>query len=647
MKSHVRSQLELALHVYRDAYARCAAIKPSKRDEMTISSRVSDEGISFLTLTLPRLGKDIEKCLANGVIDSTCFRSFKKHGAIPAFLQGMLSRVFDRVTGRILNEAVLDVSCIEGLRQITRTFKKLEMDCTQNRVRSTLDSFLQDERDLSEAKFLDEDIAIFCEVSTVLWDCLSDIQVRELFPKHGPGATSESISGNQKYVWKFWHDRLEPYFPLLDTAYTLGCYGSMEFENVTIVPEDAETPGRVVPVNKDQEGPRVIVLEPCCNQYTQQGLRSELYKRIEDSELSSGHVNFTDQGINRKLALTSSLTGELATIDLKGASDRVYHDLAIEMFNCNPDLKGAILACRSTHVKMPDGTVIGPLRKFASMGSALCFPVEAMYFYTICVVALLRGQNRPVTRSEIYKLSRNVYVYGDDILVPAKWAAVVVDHLQKYHCKVNMSKSFWTGKFRESCGMDAYDGLEITPTYIRHLRPNSKRQAKDVVSWVKTANLFAKRGYVATSSYMFDVCEKILGTLPTVDERSSALGRVRQYQGTLPSGENNKSRWNPDTHCQEIMAWIAAPVRCTDELGGYGALMKSLLKLNGKPVGIPDYTQQLGVAVNRVSKSIPVVYLKDFELREEFIYGDAPLEDDLQRSARHGAVTLKRRWVAA
>ncbi|DAD51008.1 TPA_asm: RNA-directed RNA polymerase, partial [ssRNA phage SRR6960549_7] len=565
MKSHESDQVSLVSVIYYDAMAKCVAIQPDLRDLMTIKSRVEDEGLSFLTITLPQFGKDFERSLADEVIDSTFFRSFKKNGAIPAFLQGMLSQIFDRTTGRILHETPEFPSIIEGIRQIAYSFKKLEIDCTLQRVRSSLRNFVQTEHELSGAHISGKDVKYFIDVSHALWGSIPDIQnISDIIPKHGPGGTSDGFSGNQKYRWKFWHERLEPYFPFIETAYTLGCYNSEEFKDVTLVSQEQEEPVKVTTVPKTQKGPRIIALEPCCMQYAQQAVRSYLYDKIEQNYYSAGHVNFTDQSINRILAMKSSLTGDLASLDLSDASDRVIGSLAVGMFKNQPVLQGMVLACRSTHAKLPDGKVIGPLVKFASMGSALCFPVESMYFYTLCVAALLKCHNLPVTSRNVYNVSRDVYIYGDDIFVPSRWATTVVDHLQKYYCKVNMTKSFWNGKFRESCGMDAYAGEEVTPTYIKHLHPDNRRQAERLISWVKTANLFFKKGYWRTSSYMFNVCERYLGRLPVVAETSPALGRISH----LPYV--SAERWNRKTHAWEIRAWVGSPVYRTDVLGGYG-----------------------------------------------------------------------------
>lgn len=627
LKSHESDLLELAYCIYKDACAKCIAVKPDLRDLKTIKSRVEKEGLSFLTITLPQFGKDFERSLALERIETTSFLGFKKDGAIPAFLQGMLSQIFDRSTGGIFYEQsrlddVSGTDCatvIEGIRQIAYAFKKLKLDCTEKRVRSTIAKFVETEYDLAEPVSA-LDAARFRSVAKIMWSNVFDhIMVEKLIPKHGPGATAEGISGNQKYRWLYWYDRLEPYFPLADLAYNVDANDASEFEEVTVVSEDQELPVKVTPVPKTQKGPRIIAIEPCCMQYAQQAIRRELYSQLGRNPLTSGHVNFTDQEVNRGIAIRASSDGSMATLDLSDASDRVIHDLAICMFDGNPVLRDAINACRSTRAKLPDGTIIGPLKKFASMGSALCFPVESMYFYTICVAALLEKQNLPVTARNAFKVSRSVYVYGDDIIIPTDDAIFVAEYLHKYKCKVNMSKSYWTGRFRESCGMDAFAGEEVTPSYIRELRPSSKRQASGLVSWVKTAQSLYKRGYWQTSSLMFQHCERVLGPLPYVAENSPGLGRI-SFCKKMTVG-----RWSPGHNCRgsiseaespsyqrlEVKCWVAEPVYRTDVLDGYGALQKSLLNL--------------ATLHNTEESSVDELHM--------------------ERSARHGAVALKRRWI--
>lgn len=611
MKSNVSDLLEVALSIYTDACAMCVADVFDLRDLKTIRSRVESQGVDFLTLRLPAFCQDFERSLEKGCVDSSYFFGFKKrkrHEALPAFLQGMLSQLFNRKTGRYEQtiSRLMASSIVECVRQICLAFKKLELPCTPKRVHEAINSFVQTEHDLSTYSPSPEDFRTFGSVSSVLWDnTLYDLHLTDCVPRHGPGATADGKAGNGKYRWQYWYERLEPYFPLIDSAFSISAIESEELEKVSVLPTEQEWPVKVTPVPKTLKGPRIIAVEPCCMQYAQQGIRDVLYERLESSRLTKGHVNFRDQTINQRLALIASMDGQYSTIDLSEASDRVPRSLALDMFRSNPDLRDAIDACRSTHAKLPDGTVIGPLFKFASMGSALCFPVESMYFYTICVAALLESMVLPLNHENVFLVSRDVYVYGDDIIVPSKHATIVLEYLQKYNCKVNMSKTFVDGSFRESCGMDAYAGREVTPTYVRRTCPENRQQSDQIISWVKTANLFYKRGYWSTCSTMLNKVERLIGTLPYLSEDSAGLGRY-SYLGEKPS----LVRWNSRLHALEVKAWCPEPVYRTDELDGYAALQKSLSHLS------------------RLSS-----------LDEQ---RDA---SHLERTARYGAVTLKRRWV--
>jgi hypothetical protein len=691
MKSKLSDYLEVVEAIYRDASAKCSADVSALRDLETIKSRVENEGLSFLTITLPQFSKDFERALELGGIGSTCFYGFKrvKHGSIPAFLQGMTSRIFDRKTGKVISYepptrntraeglATGDISTIvESVRQICRTFSKVEFACTPEREQAAADSFYEIEHDFKSFSVPSEFQAKFLAVSRLLWDnMVRDFNPSHVTPKHGPGATAEQISGNQKYVWQRWHHRLEPYFPLVDMAYPLGVpLDSKELEIVTMVSEDQEQPVKVVFVPKTLKSPRVIAIEPVCMQYAQQGIRDYLYDKLESFWLTKRHVNFRDQTINQRLAMYSSNSGRLATIDLSEASDRVPLDLAMRMFDGNPDLRDSIMSCRSSKAQLPDGRLIDPLRKFASMGSALCFPVEAMYFYTICVVALLDCSNLSYTQRNCFKVSRRVYVYGDDIIVPSTNADVVLDYLQKYNCKVNVNKTFYRGSFRESCGVDAYSGYEVTPTYIRKPCPENKRDHASIISWCATANLFYLKGYWQTASLIFRRLEKIIGPLPYVRETSSVIGRY-SFLGFESVGRWQVSAKHPKMYSRyscgcidwtssqsdevskqsfqrfEVNGWKPSPVYRSDELDGWAALMKCMIKMERGSKKLDadiqhGHSPSVTTDKHETKRSGSTAdLLKAFSAK-------ASLEDvlsvdrqHLDRSALHGAVTLKRRWA--
>jgi len=572
VKSHEQDMLLVFTCVLYDACVKCTTdiSKASvERDLLTSRLRSHDEGVSFFTITLPNFGKDFERSLDRGQVTPTDFLGWKKRLRLPAFLQGYMGLVFDAGTGGLLNDP--DINAIEGIRQIAYTFKKMALQCTTRRVDKAMSEYKEVESELSDSMSLGDD-HLFSKVCRLLWGSLfnESYDSEELHPRHGPGQTAERVSGNRKFAQRTWNERLEPFFP--SDQFIMSCTSQFDdesegFKCVQMLGKEQELPVRVVSVPKTLKGPRIIAMEPVVMQYAQQAISELLVTRIEKHKLTRGHINFSDQKVNRALALSASSDQVLATLDLSAASDRVPLSHVTDMLKVNRDLLDAILACRSVAAQLPSGEIIC-LKKFASMGSALCFPIEAMYFFSVITSALIRKYNLPVTLSNISKVTRSVYVYGDDIIVPVDEVEVVIEALAEYYCKVNASKSFWTGKFRESCGMDAYDGCEVTPTYIRQIRPFDKGSAKEIISYVATSNLFYKRGYWKTAALLKLWVEQITGSLPVVKETSPGLGWF-SYQRHI-----SVERWNKKLHRFEVKTYVASPVYYEDRLDGYSALLK-------------------------------------------------------------------------
>jgi len=611
VKSHESDQMTLiAQLIYFDACAKCGVV-PESRDAEVIAKRTEDEGLSFLTITLPSLCSDIEMSFEDGCISASSFRSFKKDGRIPAFLRGIIREIFDQDTGILLNGDVSNY--VEAVRQICLTFKKILIPCSEKRNKIALREFKQIEQDFNE-EIIEDVTKTFKKFSDHVWFNINcSLHLIEAVPRHGPGATADRRANNQKFDPAVeWYERLEPFFPP-DSYIQIGVECGNDLKYKSIPPED-ERPVKVTLVPKTLKSPRIIAIEPTCMQYTQQALSSLLVKRLESDPLTKGHINFKDQSVNQVLAARSSVDKSFATLDLSSASDRVPLDLALVMFDQNPDFRDAVKACRSTKAMLPDGEILH-LRKFASMGSALCFPIEAMYFYTICVIALYKATKLPVCHASLCKIASMIYVYGDDILVPTDYAPVVIDHLHLYRCKVNKRKSFYKSNFRESCGADCYYGESVTPVYIRTCQPIDKRNARELISHTSTANQFYLKGYWRVARHMFGIIESILGPLPYVRRDSPGLGRF-SFRGYLEYSRYSKASNKNANHYSrpEIRLYVPSPVYYPDELEGDGALVKCLL-----------------------SPYKPIDLMKI----------DGKDQQHLSRSARYGTVTLKRRWVSA
>lgn len=654
VKSDVRRLLELWERVAKDAASKCytACVADWPLDVARATKRVEHEGLSFLTITLPAFGAEFEKALASGLVDSTCFAGWQKRGCLPVFLQGFTSLVFER-TGHLKEEP--DVAAIEGIRQLAYVFKKILLPCTTEREQKAIDSYLEIEHELTSKAFDYDSSDLFDSVARMLWGDVfgGDVDYRTLIPKHGPGATCEHITNNKKYAHRTWYDRLQPYFPFDETAYPSTILGTAELGKTEFISGGNELPVRVTLVPKTLKTPRIIAIEPVCMQYTQQALARYLITNIERHWITSGHINFKDQGVNQRLAIDASMSGELATLDLSSASDRVPLSGVERMLKVNQDLIDGLLATRSTRAEMPDGSTI-QLGKFASMGSATCFPVEAMYFFTVIITALIEYSSCPVTLRNIKDLSRNVYVYGDDLIVPVDAVEVILQTLAKYNCKVGLSKSFWFGKFRESCGVEAYNGEVVTPTYLRRMAPKSQQDANSVISWIETSNQFYLRGYWAVADYMKTCVESVTGKLPLVLEKAGGLG-WRNFQGGY-----SVHRWNSGLQRFEVKTFVPAPRFKKDKLSGSSALMKYFLSCKELPDSLkPHYDdlksldsnfilEQIAVGQSsiRVARGEKVRQGAVARFRSKKDVEDRKKLDHLHRSVRRGDVSIKSRWVS-
>ena len=258
-------------------------------------------------------------------------------------------------------------------------------------------------------------------------------------------------------------------------------------------------------------------------QYMQQAIATTLVPLLETSVIGRSQ-GFTHQEPNRLLAREGSMTRRLATIDLSEASDRVLNSLVLGATRAWPTVQDALQATRSTRSELPSGKIV-TLRKFASMGSALCFPMEVMVFSAIVLIGMRKSG--VFTDDEVFDhfVTGGVRVYGDDIIVPADCVSSVESTLEVFGLRVNRSKSFSVGNFRESCGGDYYNGINVTPVRLRHDLPSKRQHARQIVSVNATANLLASGGFSRASEYLHTLCEDIIGLYPNVPHGSDLLGR--------------------------------------------------------------------------------------------------------------------------
>jgi hypothetical protein len=163
-------------------------------------------------------------------------------------------------------------------------------------------------------------------------------------------------------------------------------------------------------------------------------------------------------------------------------------------------------------------------------------------------------------------------VYGDDIIVPIEHAHRVISDLESVGLKVNESKSFLSGKFRESCGFDGYDGWDVSPTYMRRRLPRNRSEVAEVTSLTSFRNqIWTKHGKCAVTDIIDEHLVRRCGVtyVPSgTDCVGLWLDQDDEHLITL--------RWNAALQRKEVRALKPVYSYREDSASSDGTLMKSL-----------------------------------------------------------------------
>jgi hypothetical protein len=608
----VKSLMSLWSVTANETAVRCCT--SASLDIKTVERRFEHEGLSFLAITLADFGKATQKWLDQGFVvpsDAPSFRRKRRTG-IPAFLSGFLGRVFDPCSGVLLDNP--DIEAIYAVRQLTLMFSKIALPqdslsgkstrvVSPRRERLAMLEFVQCEKDVreSDARLDPSYMVDFVRMSDLLFrDVFSkvdrDIYWARLVPKHGPGAVADKLSSNAKWNQRTWTTRLQRHMPAEEFLIPNPRYKEEMDRELTFLEPGAELPVRVITVPKTLKSPRVIAIEPTAMQYAQQAVKGALLSAIQEDSFLSRVIGFNDQDPNRELACRGSLSGDLATLDLSEASDRISNQQVRAMIADYPHLLGVVDACRSQKADVPGHGVIR-LAKFASMGSALTFPIEAMVFLTVICLGVERELSTPFCRESLIKrLSGRVRVFGDDLIVPRDNVLSVVDELSVFGHKVNVGKSFWTGRFRESCGREYYDGQDVSIVKVRSVLPTRRQDASGVISAVSLRNQLYWAGLWKSAAWMDVYLRKLIKHFRNVAPSSPLLGResVLGYEF---------QRLHPNYFSPLTRGYYEVAKPPSDPLDGAGALLKCLLRFPVAGFGLnrprsADNIEAVAVAAN-------------------------------------------------
>lgn len=213
-------------------------------------------------------------------------------------------------------------------------------------------------------------------------------------------------------------------------------------------------------VPKSYASRRITVTEPSLNTYFQLGAGRVLEKALKKCI----GIDFSCQPErNQRLAREGSSSGAYATIDLKQCSDYISQGLVAYMFP-----RSAVAwfnTLRSKRVDIPAyGLRSHELHMTGTMGNGFTFPMQTLLLSSV-VLGVYKCLDIDISCPSAVT-DGNFGVFGDDIVCITKAFPLISKVLKCLGLIVNEEKSFACGSFRESCGADYLDGVNVRGVYI-------------------------------------------------------------------------------------------------------------------------------------------------------------------------------------
>lgn len=645
MKSLSNRLLAIAGGILKDAsLAYPSDRKGFTRDLVSLTRLVEDRGLGVFTLDLPERESSLLSGLEFGRLISRGAKRYSKDVQVPRLFSGLYLRVFNR-EGMLLDDS--DATALAFLRALLCLGKKLAVPCSRKRELLAIQEYVDVESSIRKPSLrwesdslsldgdrnflhlrdcLDDDLPLFPikrNIGRIQSDLLercqriSDFISREfghyspdavvdgrrelgiqIGLKHGPGAVAEKPGRYfDKYRFSNWSAKLNRLYP---------------FEYFGRMPNDSdlkvinhEVPSRLICVPKTAKGPRIIAAEPSEHMFCQMLLKSWFEEKIK-STVFRNFINFKKQELSGKLVSDSSLTRELATIDLSSASDRLSCWLIERVFRKNDSIIDAIHASRTRWIHIPQRNEYLKLKKFASQGTAITFPVQTIVFTcialaSVCENDILKMSDRRLSK-HLQGFRDKVRVYGDDIIIPIHGYVKITQLMHDLGLKVNTEKSFSRGFFRESCGTDSFKSYDVTPVKPKSVISDNPASCVAVLDTIN--NLFYK-GYWNASEQLrhrldsdsrqrFTIVGRDAGATglgsfsfrPSVlddyvelskhgmrDNRALSWAREFSLRHKLGAVRLNKSTQRVEVRCGAI--WTVSKVRPFDS--GYSGLLNGVL----------------------------------------------------------------------
>lgn len=607
-------------------------------DDVEYIINVSEtRGESFVMIDFPEACKVLDAAISRGWIDySKLPHTLRRKRADGLYQPTVFKCLFDELFFADGNAfAELDVNVVFFLRQLLLLYKKVDLVCPQEAIDKAISEFIKiegemrapslnwshDQLDLENLQALSYDDAnvnlelfgerrippkllrVLKRVGDLVLSEFPLFDALQVIPKHGPGSVSDGKTGFDKYSFPTWPKKLSGMFDCETFA-----MHNYQASTDGLVLSDDEPPARLIAVPKTLKSPRLIASEPTAHQFLQQGLLRWFRENLSETLMAA--VDFKSQEPSRLGALRASVKGDEATVDLSSASDRLSCWFVERFFGCRPDLLQALHSVR-TRTVLIDSPTLGRqrllLKKYANQGSAITFCLQTIMYACICVSALIFERGKTPSKTIIRRYFRQIRVFGDDLIVPSECVFSLGTLLTYLGLKVNWDKTHFRGQFRESCGMDAYAGFDITPVYLSSFSPSF--DFVGLSSWVDVSNVAYSRGLWSLSDYMKSVIPEKYAKLIPISPMPMSCLHFHTYQRYTRTSCPTK--------------WAAT----TQQVVGLGLTANVAKKSSGR-VGSQDLLHFFLSEYDRRVADLPV-YAKSVSRRRSFGY----------------RVRLKTRWV--
>lgn len=343
----------------------------------------------------------------------------------------------------------------------------------------------------------------------------------------------------------------------MSTLYPLVC-GKRDF--VTYDARFGQRTIHPIGVPKSFNKARIIAPEECSRQWYMQDMRQRLENCISENGFLD-YLDIHDQSKSRDLCDIGSRTGNLATVDLHAASDRLSRNVCCKLL---PSSVYEDLITWLPRYFTRDGKSKIRVHMLASAGSAVTFVIESCIFLAIAIVAT------EYTQAYYTVKLHQPRTYGDDFIVDSRVYGYLIWLLELLGLEVNEGKSYagYDLLYREACGAEFEEGIDLTSVYFPR----------------KVLSITTQSNKATTISSLIDLQHRVYDRFPQLARYLGYL--VRSYIPEMTSHY-------PGTMCDDL--WeevpIIQPYQISLESKGPRYVRLDLFK-DPKAVSLPTYREK-------------------------------------------------------